>query len=179
MNELSDRLAQVRKDIKSLVALGDSLSDEQVEKLDGLNKQALKLEALQSAAEQNDKAEKEAADRIEREKREAVEAAVKAEQAKSRRLPFEGQAPYQSKFSDTWKYDSLDAGDTSLLIETLQSAGKNISAGAMKALSFKVAELKDNNTEESRKGVAYVKGSFKAATGIDPTTEAVGNAVIS
>ena len=31
MNELNDKLAKVRKDIKSLVALGDSLSDEQVE----------------------------------------------------------------------------------------------------------------------------------------------------
>ena len=177
MNEILDKLNQVRKDIKNLVSLGDNLTDEQVEKLDGLNKQALKLEALQSATEQSEKADKENAERIEREKREAVEAAVKAEQAKSRRLPFEQNAPYQAKFSDTWKYDSLDAGDTSLLIETLQSAGKNVSAGALKALSFKVAELKDNNTEESRKGVAYVKGSFKSATGIDPTPDAVSNAV--
>ncbi len=177
MDELLKKLAETRKAIKGLVALGESISDEQVEKLADYNKQAVKLEALLSAAEQNKKAEEENEARIEREKREAVDAAVKAEQAKSRRLPFEQQAPYQSKFSDTWKYDGLDAGDTSLLIETLQSAGKSVSPGAVKALSFKIAELKDNNTEESKRGVSYVKGSFKAATGIDPTLDAVSNAV--
>lgn len=177
MDELLKKLAETRKAIKSLVALGDSISDEQVEKLTDYNKQAVKLEALLSASEQNEKAEKENEARIEREKREAVDAAVKAEQAKGRRLPFEQQAPYAAKFNDTWKYDGLDAGDTSLLIETLQSAGKGVSAGAMKALSFKIAELKDNNTEESKRGVSYVKGSFKASTGIDPTLDAVGNAI--
>ena len=73
MNEVLEKLNQVRKDIKNLVSLGDNLTDEQVEKLDGLNKQALKLEALQSAAEQSEKADKKNAERIEREKREAVE----------------------------------------------------------------------------------------------------------
>ena len=177
MEELLKKLAETRKAIKSLVALGESISDEQVEKLADYNKQAVKLEALLTAAEQNEKAEKENAERIEREKREAVDAAVKAEQAKGRRLPFEQQAPYQAKFNDTWKYDGLDAGETSLLIETLQSAGKPVSAGAIKALSIKIAELKDDNTDESRKGVSYVKSAFKAATRIDPTPEAVSAAI--
>ena len=177
MDELKKELESVRASIKSFLALGEEISDEQAEKLDGFNKKALKLQARLDALEQAAKSEKDDAERIEREKREAVEAAVKAERAKSRRPDYIEGAPYQAKFSDTWKYDGLSAGDTSLVIETLQSAGRNVSAGAFKALSLKIAELKDDNSEEGRKGVAYVKGAFKAGTGIEPNADAVGNAV--
>ncbi len=36
----------------------------------------------------------------------------------------------------------------------------------MNAMAFKISELKDDNTIESREAVNYVKGAFKAATGI-------------
>jgi len=177
MDEIKKELEKVRASIKSLLALGNDISDEQAEKLDSYNKQAVKLQARIDAISQAEKAEADEKERFEREKKEAVEAAVKAERAKNNRLPFEGSAPYQSQYSDTWKYDGLDAGETSLLIETLQSAGKNVSGGAVKALSLKIAELKDDNTEEGRKGISYVKNAFKAATRIDPTPDAVSAAV--
>jgi hypothetical protein len=166
MNELEKKLAEIRKAMKALVGVEDP-TDEQVEKLTGLNKEAAKLEAQIAAAKQLDEAEKEDAARIEREKREAVEAAVKAEQAKSRRLQF-SEVPYQTQFSDTNKYDELSAGETALVIDILNANGRRVSGAAFKALTLKIAELKDNNTDESRKGVNYVKNAFKAHNpGID------------
>lgn len=172
--ELESKLAEIRKAIKSLVAVED-LSDEQVAKLEGLNKDAVKVQAQLTAQEQIEKNEAEESARIEREKKQAVEEAVKAERAKNNRLP--SAAPYQAQYSDTWKYDGLDAAELSLVVETMNSAGRQVSPAALKALSIKISELKDSNTDESRKGVNYVKAAFKAGTGIDPTPEAVNQAV--
>lgn len=176
MDELLKKLEEKRKAIKALVALGDNLPDEQVEKLSALNKEAAKLEALIEAGEQNEKAEKDTAARVEREKREAVEAARKEEAAKYRRLQS-GDAPYVTKYADTNKYDELNAAETALVIDVLNSNGKHVSGSAFKALSLKIGELKDGNTEESKKAVNYVKNAFKANTGIDAKMDAIESAV--
>lgn len=167
MNELKEKLAAVRKDMKVLVGLGENASDEQVEKLDGLNKQAAKLEAQIKASEQLEAAEKEAEKEVEQRIREAAETARKEEAAKNRRLQY-GEAPYQTQFAETNKFDELSAGETALVIETLNANGRRVSGAAFKALTLKIAELKDDNSDESRKGVNYVKNAFKAANpGID------------
>lgn len=170
-----DELNKVRTAMKSYISRED-LSDDEAEKLDELNRQAVKLEARITAEQQLAKHEQEEIARIEREKNEAVKAAVDSERAKSRRLPY-SEAPYQAQYSDTWKYDQLDAVDLSLVIEMGAKLGLPKNPAAMKAMSLRVAELKDSNDEKTRADVAYVKGSFKAATGLDATPEAVSAAV--
>jgi hypothetical protein len=171
----------------NVLAHQDELSEKEVEELNKLNLEAAK-DAAKSAGALALKAAKEEADKEAAEKQaEAIKEAVKAEAdkwaAKSRRLPS-GEAPYAAKFSDTWKYDNLDLVDLSLFVD-MQNAFKakgiryadgneiKIDPAAMKSMAQRVADLKDDNSEEGRKEVAYVKGSFKAATGIEPTKEAV------
>ncbi len=173
--ELSKKLADTRKAMKKLVALEDP-TDEQVKQLDELNKSAAKFEAQIRAEEELEKGDKEDAARVEREKKEAVDAARKEEAAKYRRLPY-SEAPYQAKFSDTNKFDELSAGETALVIDILRGQGKQISGGAFKALSLKIGELKDDNTDEGRKGVNYVKNAFKANTNIEPNMQAIEDAI--
>lgn len=176
MDELIKELNKVRSAMKSFVNRED-LTDDEAEKLDGLNKQAVKLEARITAEKQLAQMEVEDNARIEQEKRDAVAEAVKAEQAKSRRLSSI-EAPYAAKYADTNKFDELSAGETALVIETLKSNGRPVSASAYKALSLKIGELKDNsNTEEGVKAVNYVKNAFKAHTNIDPTPEGTAAAV--
>lgn len=176
MKTLQEQLQEVRKDIKRYVGR-DELTEDEVEKLDGLNKQAVKLEAQIKAEENLEKAEKDEAERIEREKREAVEEAVKKERAAARRLQS-GEAPYLAKYGDTNRYDEMSAGDVSLMIDVLNANNKPVSGSAFKALSLKIGELKNtSNTEEGEKAVKYVKGAFKASTGIDDKMDAIEAAV--
>lgn len=166
MDELKKQLADVRKAMKALVAVQDP-SEEQVEKLDGFNKQAAKLEAQIRATEELAKADVEQAAEIVREREEAVKAAVAQEAAKNRRLQF-GEAPYQAKFADTSKFDELSAGETALVIDVLNSNNRQVSGAAFKALTLKIAELKNtSNTEDGQKSVNYVQNAFKAHTNID------------
>jgi hypothetical protein len=177
MNELEKKLAEIRAAIKGLLALGEEIGDDEAKKLDGLNKEALKLSARVEAQKQSAADEAETAARIEREKAEAVAEARREEAAKARRLSFGGDAPYQAKYSDLSKYDELSAGETALVIETLNTNGRQVSGAAFKALSIKIGELKDDNSEEGRKGVNYVRNAFKASTNIEPTAEATSAAV--
>ncbi len=178
MNEFEKKLAEVRKAIKAMLAIED-LSTEDAEKLNGLNAEAVKLEAKIEGQKQAEKEEVESAARIDREKNEAVKAAVAAEAAKHRRLPS-GDMPYQTQYTDTAKFDHLSGSEIALVINTLNSQGKRVSGAAFKALSFRVAELKnEKNTEEGRKYVDYVKSAFKANTDshIDPTPQAIEAAI--
>lgn len=176
MDELLKELNKVRAAMKSFVNRED-LTDDEAEKLTDLNKQATKLEARIAAEKQLAQADVENGERIEREKREAVEAAVKAEKAKSRRLDF-GEAPYQARYSDTSKFDELSAGETALVIEVMNKNHQPVSGGAFKALSLKIGELKDkSNTEEGQRSVNYVKNAFKAHTNIEPEMSAIESAV--
>ncbi len=78
---------------------------------------------------------------------ERIDAAVKAEKAKweaeaaaNNRLPQ--AAPYATKFADTNVYDGLSAGDLAVMMETIKSAGKQVSQSARKALAIKLTEDK-------------------------------------
>lgn len=172
--ELVTKLEGVRKAMKNFI--GRELSDDETEKLDGLNKEAAKLAAQIAALEQIEEADKAEKDRVEREKREAVDAAVKAERAKGNRIDY-AEVPYITKFADTNRFDNLDAAETALVIDVLNGQGKPVTGAAFKALALKIGELKDDNTREGKKSVNYVKNAFKAATRIDPTPEATAAAV--
>lgn len=86
-----------------------------------------------------------------------IDAAVKAEKdkwekqiAEGQRLPFNGQAPAQTKFADTRKYDNLDPADNALFIEVLEAGRKSgqskngASPAAVKALALKLEEAKED-----------------------------------
>jgi len=155
--------------------IGDKKMDEKEKGLSAEEAQALIDAALKAQAEQNEKAKKaveeqEALIAAEVEKR--VEA-VTAEAAKARRLPIGEGAPYQAQFSDTWKYDNLSPGEIALVIDTLKISGRGqASPAAFKALALRVADEKvEQNERELSAG--YVKGAFKASTGIDPTVDAI------
>lgn len=104
-----------------------------------------------------------------------IDAAVKAEldkrdaeAAKSRRLPFDGKAPVQTKFADTRKYDNLKAADLAVAMQMLTAAKEGGIKGATgydpiatKALAIKIAEDKD--TQAGVDG----RNAIKAA-GFDP-----------
>ena len=146
MNELEAKLAEVRKAIKALLAV-EELSDTEATKLDGLNKEAVKLGAKIEAQRQSEAGEAEEKARFEREKAEAVAEARREEAAKARRLQF-GDAPYQAKYSDVSKFDELSAGEVALVIDTLQANGKRVSGEAFKALTLKIDELVSTNDPE-------------------------------
>lgn len=174
--ELEKQLAEVRKSIKALMAI-DNLSDDDAEKLDGFNKEAVKLETRIASIKQVEKEEQEAAERIQREKDEAVAEAVKQEAARHRRLQM-GDAPYQTQFSDTDKFSELSAGETALVIDVLQANGRRVSGAAFKALSLKIGELKPvDSSDDAAKSMNYVKNAFKAATRIEPTAQGTSDAV--
>jgi hypothetical protein len=163
MNELEKKLAEIRKAIKALVALGENMTDEQTEKLTGLNKEAAKFEALIGAQEQQGKEETEREARIVREREQAVAEARAEEAAKARRLVMGDSAPYATQFNDVSKYDNLSAGETALVIEVLNKNKERVSGGAFKALTLKIAELRnESNTTEEQKGINYVQSAFKA-----------------
>jgi hypothetical protein len=177
--DIKEELKKVRAAIKALNSQKD-LSEDEAKELKELVAKAENLEARKSAQEQEEKAAAEEADRVEREKKAAVDEAVKNERAKqdaiTRRLPY-SEAPHQAQFASTWRYDNLDGTELSLVIETLKSAGKHVSPDALKAMSLRVAEMKDDNTDEGRKSVQYVKSAFKADTGIDPVLASVEAAI--
>lgn len=164
----------------NVLANQNDLSEDEVKELEGLNAEAAKmrakaqaninLEAAKAQAEEERQAE------IDRKVAEAVKAEREKLDAANRRLP-DGTAPYQAKYSDTWKFDNLDAAELSLSIEMGKKLGVEFSPAAMKAMALRVAELKDDNTEPGRKDVAYIKGAFKSATNIDPTKEAIEAAI--
>jgi len=117
----------------------------------------------------------EAAKKVEAEKQAAVDEAVKAERAewekeaaKNNRLP---SAPYVAEFGDTWKYDNLSAGELGLVIDTMKSAGRQVSASAIKAQAIKLVEDK-NDYGHRELAPSYSLGAMKAA-GINPTIEAI------
>ena len=176
--DAKNELRNVRKTIKTL-SVEQNLSDEQAKQLQDLMAKAVKLESQVEALAEAEKEDAEAKAEADKQEKEKVEEAVKAakvewekEAAKSRRLPF-SDAPYQSKFAETSKYDGMPAADLALMTEVLRSSNKPVSPFAYKALAFKIAELKDDNTEEGHANLAYIRSAFKAGTGIDPTVDAI------
>jgi len=147
--------------VKVLAGMG-TLEDDEVKELEKLNGDLSALKAREVAAKLMSEEAADEKERIEREKREAVAEAVKAEQAKSRRLQY-SEAPYVTQFADTNKFDELDAVETALVIETLNSQNKPVSGAAFKALSLKIGEMKPaDNSVEAIKSLNYIKNNFKA-----------------
>jgi hypothetical protein len=189
----TNNLQEVAKRIEVLNGISE-MSDDEIKELENLNRQAAKLMAKKQSEAVLLAAQAESAEENERKIQAAASEAVKRERAKweaeNRRLPF-GEAPYQSQFSDEAKYDNLGAVELSLAMETMKAfAAKgvryvnggeiNIPAAAFKALSRRIAELKnESNTEEGRKAVDYIKNAFKygTKTNIDPTVEGVDAAI--
>lgn len=178
----------------NVLANQSDLSDEELKELEGLNREAAKMQAKADAQKQLDAAKEADEKERKREQEEAIREAVKKEretwEAENRRLRS-GDAPYASKYSDESKYDNLDSTDLSLLISVQQAfSAKGVSyvngspiaptSAALKAMSRRVANLKpQDNSEESARAVDYVKGAFKLGTKthIEPTVEAVDAAI--
>ena len=104
--------------------------------------EATKAESVKKAAElqaEIDKAVK------------AKEEEMEKKYAEANRLP--NSAPHVTKFSDTDKFDYLDAADTATLIGVLKSANKPVSESALKALSLKLEEDKSEVGVMGRKAM--------------------------
>jgi len=182
MNELLKQYNELLAKIAAKSSLGDKLTDDDADQLDGWNHQAKALKARIEAEELATEHAKNEAERIEREKEQAIKEAVKAERdraaAAANRL-VGGDAPYVAKYSDTYKHDQLDGSELALAIDLGKSMDVEFGPGAAKALSLRIAELdpKAAKSEEERKNIAYVKSAFKAGTNILPEMEHVEAAI--
>jgi hypothetical protein len=123
--------------------------------------QKLIEDALKAQNEANAQAQEAAKARqveIDAEVEKRVEA-VKAEAAKSRRLPdSDGAAPYATKFNDS-KYDDLSASDMSLMVSVLKGNGKQVSNAAIKSLALKLLDEKPRD-EADEKYARYIKAQM-------------------
>ena len=79
--------------------------------------------------------------------------AIKAEAAQGRRLPMGDGAPYVTKYADTNKFDNIDAGGQAVMIGILESAKKEVSPAAYKALALKLEEDKSPVGEDGRRAM--------------------------
>ena len=167
-------LDELREKIETLSKM-DDLTDEQVKELESLNKQARKMVAQNDATKAAADAKKQLEADREAEQDKKIAAAIKAEREKweseQSRLPS-GDAPYQTRYSDTNKYDNLDAADLGLMIDTLTSAKAYVNPSAVRALAERVADLKEHdNSEQAHKDMNYTKNAFKARFGVVPSKE--------
>lgn len=175
-----DKLKESRMQV---LANQSDLTEAEQDELTALVKESEKEVAQKAAKAALEQANAQKEQEAKEERDAAIKAAVQAErerlEAEQRRLPNGEVAPYQAKYSDTYKYDNLSGSELSLAIEIGKNLGVDFSGGAMKALSLRVAELGDGKNEDERKGNAYVKGAFKAKTktNIEPTKEAIENSI--
>jgi len=195
LESLKADLLEAGKRLSTLNGLGEELTDEQLEEFKALSAKAEKLkiriDGLEAAAKAELVAKQQAEADVEKRINDAVAEATRKMEAKFRRPDFIEGVPLVAKYGDTWKYDQLDAVELSLLIDmqhNIHQLNPNTPApspGAFKALSLRIAELDEHDTrgvpegmeEEHRKNIMYAKGSFKAATNIEPDKEAVEAAI--
>jgi Arc/MetJ family transcription regulator len=101
--------------------------------------------------------------------------ALKADAAKSRRLPMGDGAPYQAKYAETWKYDNLDAASLALVIDMMRANprpdGERPGSAMIKALALKCATGIKNDEDR-----VYVQSAMKAA-GLSTDKETVEAAI--
>jgi len=195
LETLKAELTKVGEDLRTLKGLGEELTDEQLEQYKELSAKAMKLKIRIEGIEAEAAAAKVASEQQEAETQkridDAVAEATRKMEAKFRRPDFIEGVPLVAKYGDTWKYDQLDAVELSLMIDmqhNIHQLNPNTPAprsGAFKALSLRIAELDEHDSrgvpegmeEEHRKNILYAKGSFKAATNIEPTKDAVEAAI--
>jgi hypothetical protein len=114
----------------------DELANQIINKRE--NDAAMKADAAKAEQTKIDAAVKEATEKLEK------------QIAEGQRLPFNGQAPYATKFADTNKYDNMDPGDNALFIEVLNAAKASgqskggASPAAVKALALKLEGAKED-----------------------------------
>ena len=155
---LKEKLAELREQIKALTEIKD-IGKEQADELKALMTKAegvkAQLKALGELDEVDAEAKEAAAAEAKEKQEEAVatalkeqEAKLKAEFAKTQRLPF-GTDINVAKYGEYWKYDDLDIGDHSFMLGILDEAKRTgqsrhgATDNAMKALAIKVMEDKD------------------------------------
>jgi len=155
------------------------LTEDEAKELEKLNSELIAIKAREDAARLLEEEQARQAAEIQRKIDEAVKAERQKMEAEKRRLETDGVAPYAAKFTDEWKYDNLDAAELSLAIEAGKNLNVQFAPGAFKALSRRIAAMKEDGSEEQRKWIAYVKGAFKSGTAshIEPTVEAVDAAI--
>lgn len=192
LEELKKQLQELGEELSMYRSLGEDLTDEQAEKYKEVKNRALKLRIRIEGIEEEEQAKALKAAQVEEEvqKRieDAVDEAVRKEAAKYRRPAFEdGGAPRIAEYADTYKYDTMDAVELSLMMELQHRLEMPIQPGAYKALSFRIAEMDpldsrgvpEGMEEEHRKNISYVKNAFKAGTpgNIEPKKEAIEAAI--
>lgn len=158
--DLKELLKKYRKEIKALAEKTD-LTPEEAQELEELVAKAETVKAQIAALDDVNAAEKLVAEEAEKARQAEIDAAVekrekelKAEFAKSNRLPYKethGEVKL-SQFSELSKYDNLDAADQALLVGVLNTNHNDVpvqraSENAIKALAIKLAE------DETRVGI--------------------------
>lgn len=169
-----DGAAEQRKVEQSAKGVLDMTDDELMallDKRDAARKAADVAEAERKAKEQEriDAAVKAATDAAEAKAAKEMDA-LKAQVVASGRLNMGGQAPAQTHFHDTRKYDGLSAHDLAFTMSLLSGHGKSMSQPAYKALGIKIAEDKTEAIDVSGKAVNLGDAGRDElrAKGIDP-----------
>jgi DNA-binding transcriptional MerR regulator len=108
-------------------------------------REAKKAEEAKKAKELQDRIDKEVADKVKEKEEE-----MKKEFAKSGRLPYD-EAPTVAKFSEVWKYDSVDDGALAMGIDILNTGAAKGKKGAYKASEgmYKALALRLEGKKES------------------------------
>ena len=158
MKELQKKLTALKAEIKALAGKVDQTDEEttsmnekmaEAEKLQGQIKALKAVDAIPDA-----EPEPEPVDELA-----ALKAEIEALKVAGRRLDSSTDAPYVSKFADTWKYDNLDVGEHALMVGVLdamqnQRGAERVSDASVKALALKIES-------EAAKGNASARASME------------------
>ncbi len=146
-----------QREVSSIKSEDKTMEVNEIQKLvaDGVAS-ALKAEQDKRNAEEAQKkavAEQvEAAVKAVKDEAAAQVAAAKAEATEARRLPGGNDAPYQTKFGNIAKYDSLDATDAAVLAGFVSAArksghGNGVSEDLRKYIAIQIAEGQDKDNQ--------------------------------
>lgn len=168
---------------RTLLALGDDLTEKQAEELEQLNDKAAKMTARISAIKADIKAQEEEKERHANELKEAVakaelDARTRYETAQNRLETSD--APYAAKYKDESKYDNLDNNELSVFIDVANAfkrSGRdvNVPYAAYKALARRVSQIEPDKAKdkETKAEQNYIKNSFAEKVGFYPKNEDV------
>lgn len=146
LTKILNRLQEVDDRLGELFEKDDSeLSEEELKEIKALNDEAKKLIARRDELREL----KSIRDRTQA-RREADQEPANGLSTPAAGSGAGGQAPYQARFGEMWKYDNLDPGDHAVLAGILESAklsGRSrygASEDCVKALAIKVWDTKDD-----------------------------------